>query len=244
MKPKLHRQKLQNPEEPDLSCEYRLLDHNSIGKQSYIGSIDEVGRGSLFGPVTIGMFLWSRETLAKLSSISYSNAIKDSKQLSQVKREKLYLQLTEDFDYVISSVSSGFIDKYNISAAIQYAIHRAIKKAAAMGKKPAALLIDGNNRFQSTITRSDHFDSRFRNIRLDLPVSTEVGGDRKCKTIAAASILAKVYRDRIVKSIAPRFPGYDLEKNAGYGTRKHREQIQLQGATRFHRNSFLGKILK
>ena len=176
---------------------------------------DEVGRGPLAGPVTAA---------AVVFPLDYKNAeIKDSKQLSAKKRELLYEKIKLDaLAWSIVCVGHHRIDKFNIREASRMAMALAVNKVA--DKTNAGLVrVDGNVP-----------------ICIELPQETVVGGDRKHIEISAASILAKVYRDRLMKVLDSKYPGYELGKHAGYPTKNHKQAIVSFGPSPIHRKSFRG----
>jgi ribonuclease HII len=173
---------------------------------------DEVGRGCLCGPVVAA---------AVILPIDYANVfINDSKKLSKTNRIKLVEEIKSSaVSWAIAEASVEEIDKINILNASFLAMNRAIESLKVI---PDHLLIDGN-RFKTS---------------LSIPFNCIVKGDGKFASIAAASILAKVYRDELMERMAERFPGYGWEKNAGYPTKAHREGILKLGLTPIHRKSF------
>jgi len=185
-------------------------------KVKYLAGVDEAGRGPLAGPVVAAAVIFKKSTIIK--------GVNDSKQLTEKRREKLFDQIiTKALMYSVSIIESGVIDEVNILNATL----RAMKQAVADLKiKPDLILVDGNRTFQS-----------------DIPVITIVKGDSKSFSIAAASILAKVTRDRLMKKLAVQYPVYMWEQNKGYPTRQHREIIKVIGPSPLHRKSFLKNIL-
>jgi ribonuclease HII len=173
---------------------------------------DEVGRGCLAGPVVAA---------AVILPVDYRNPwIQDSKKLSKHTREELIQEIKgAALGWAIAEASVAEIDQINILQASFLAMERAIQQ---LPKAPEHLLIDGN-RWKST---------------LPYPYTCVIKGDGKFASIAAASILAKVYRDDLMEQLAHDFPHYGWEKNAGYPTKKHREGIQSQGSCSWHRKSF------
>ncbi|MDG1276287.1 MAG: ribonuclease HII [Algoriphagus sp.] len=173
---------------------------------------DEVGRGCLAGPVVAA---------AVILPSDYSNHwINDSKKLGKKQREDLISEIKEmAVAWEIAEASVAEIDKINILNASFLAMTRAIQN---LGKKPEHLLIDGN-RFRSQLT---------------IPYTCVIKGDGKYASIAAASILAKVYRDNMMEKLAEEFPYYGWERNAGYPTKAHREGIKNHGDCIWHRKSF------
>lgn len=179
---------------------------------TYICGIDEVGRGPLAGPVVAGAVI-----LPKEEPILYLN---DSKKLSEKKREQLYDEIMEKAVAVgIGMVSPARIDEINILQATYEAMREAISKLAV---KPDLLLNDA-----VTIPEVE--------IR-QIPI---IKGDAKSVSIAAASIVAKVTRDRLMAEYDGVIPGYDFAKNKGYGTKAHIEALKSQGASPIHRRTFI-----
>jgi ribonuclease HII len=173
---------------------------------------DEVGRGCLAGPVVAA---------AVILPVDYHNPwIQDSKKLSKHTREELIQEIKgAALGWAIAEASVAEIDQINILQASFLAMERAVQQ---LPKAPEHLLIDGN-RWKST---------------LPYPYTCVIKGDGKFASIAAASILAKVYRDDLMEQLAHDFPHYGWEKNAGYPTKKHREGIQSHGSCNWHRKSF------
>ncbi|MER2063370.1 MAG: ribonuclease HII, partial [Alkalibacterium sp.] len=179
------------------------------GKQ-YIAGIDEVGRGPLAGPVVSAAVI--------LPEDPDLIGINDSKQLSESEREK-WVEKIKDVALAISYsvVSSEMIDKLNIYEATRVSMKRSVE---GLSIDPDALLIDAM-----------HIDSQ-------IPQEKIIKGDAKSISIAAASIIAKVTRDNIMKEMAEKYPGYGFEKNAGYGTKDHLNGLKTIGVTPIHRRSF------
>ncbi len=173
---------------------------------------DEAGRGCLAGSVFAG---------AVILPSDYSNEmLNDSKQLTERRRYLLREQIEHDaVAWAIGVVTAEEIDRINILNASILAMHRAID---ALKVRPEAVIVDGN---------------RFKPYH-DLPYTTIVKGDGKYLSIAAASILAKTYRDDEMNRLADSYPQYDWKSNKGYPTKKHREAIRQYGITPYHRKSF------
>ena len=174
--------------------------------------IDEAGRGCLCGPVVAAAVILPK---------GFSNdMLNDSKQLSHKKRKALREIIErEALAFEVGFVDNCEIDEINILNASFLAMTRAVEK---LKTRPEILLIDGN-RFKST---------------LDIPHVCIVKGDTKYQSIAAASILAKTYRDDFMEELAKTYPLYDFQKNKGYPTKYHREAIKAHGTTPFHRKTF------
>jgi ribonuclease HII len=174
--------------------------------------VDEAGRGCLAGPVVAAAVI-----LPKNYTHQFLN---DSKQLSKKQREILRIDIQQDaLSYAVAEVSPQIIDEINILQASMKAMHLAIDDLLI---RPEHLLIDGN---------------RFPIYPL-IPHTCIIKGDAKFLSIAAASILAKTYRDDLMEHLAQQFPQYGWEHNAGYPTVKHRKAIELFGTTSHHRMTF------
>ncbi len=193
--------------------EYDEAVRNSIGG-NFCG-VDEAGRGPLAGDVYAAAVVLDPENPIE--------GLNDSKKLSEKKREKLYDEIIEkSLDYCIARATIAEIEEINILNAAMLAMKRAVM---GLEKMPQLAIADGNK-------------------APDLPceVQTLVKGDANSASIAAASILAKVTRDRYMLEIAVKYPGYGFEKHKGYGTKLHREKILELGPCPEHRMSFLKKI--
>ena len=177
----------------------------------YICGIDEVGRGCLAGPVVAAAII--------LNFDSIPIGINDSKKLSKKKRQNIYIDIKKEaLDIAIGQASNIEIDQMNILNASLLAMKRAYKNL----KTPTELaLIDGNY--------SPKINCKTINI---------IKGDSKSLSIAAASIVAKQYRDKLMEEIGNKYPKYNFKKNAGYGTKEHYKSIDSNGLTEFHRKSF------
>lgn len=173
---------------------------------------DEAGRGCLAGPVVAA---------AVILPMDYKHQVlNDSKQLTEAQRLILRKEILHDaIAYGIGVAAPGEIDEINILNASYLAMHRAIDQ---LRQKPELLLIDGN---------------RYK-AHDDTPYECIVKGDGKYYSIAAASVLAKTYRDDLMRQLALEFPGYSWETNVGYPTRAHRDAIRAQGTTPHHRMTF------
>ena len=193
------------------------FDKKYLGKKiKYLAGVDEAGRGPLAGPVVAAAVIFRKSTFIK--------GVNDSKLLTEKQREALYDKIISSaIAYSISIVEPVVIDEVNILNATLRAMKQTVDDLKI---KPDLVLVDGNRKFQS-----------------DVPVVTIVKGDSKSFSIAAASILAKVTRDRLMKKLAVQYPVYLWEQNKGYPTRLHREIIKQYGPSPFHRKSFLKNIL-
>ena len=184
--------------------------------------VDEAGRGPLAGPVVAAAVIL-KEYTEELDEIN------DSKKLTEKKREKLYDIIMKNFDVAVGISTVEEIDKLNILNADFLAMRRALNELKSIrNEKEYIVLVDGNLKIKEYIGKQ-------------LPI---VKGDAKSLSIAAASIIAKVTRDRLMKDLASVYPDYHFEKHKGYGTKVHIEAIKDKGAIEgVHRKVFLRKIL-
>ncbi|MCP3026139.1 ribonuclease HII [Halobacillus sp. A5] len=178
--------------------------------KSLIAGIDEAGRGPLAGPVVAAAVI--------LPEKFYLEGLYDSKQLSLHNREEYYDYIKKHADVGVGMVSSIDIDKLNIYRATKLAMKRAVEQLTDI---PDQLLIDAM-------------------VVEDVPCDQEsiIKGDQRSVSIAAASIIAKVTRDRYMKELSVKYPGYHFENNQGYGTKEHIQALQNYGITPYHRKSF------
>lgn len=194
--------------------EQRLLSEGAV-----ICGVDEAGRGPLAGPVCAAAVILPPEAIQSLLEAG----LNDSKRLTDVRRRKLYDSIVAQATaYGIAMASETEIDELNILQATLLAMRRAVDKLEVT---PALVLVDGN-----------------RAPELPLPTETLVGGDGKSANIAAASILAKVTRDRYMEELSQTYPAYGFETHKGYGTKRHYAAILEHGVTPVHRRSFLKNL--
>ena len=181
---------------------------------------DEAGRGCLAGSVYAA---------AVILPDGYENPLlNDSKQLTEKRRYELREQIERDaVAWAVGIVTPEEIDKINILNASILAIHRALDQLKV---RPEAIIVDGN--------RFKPYRSVVDGSPVNIPHTTIVKGDGKYMAIAAASILAKTYRDDYMNQLAEEYPQYDWQKNKGYPTKKHREAIRQYGTTPYHRMSY------
>ena len=183
---------------------------------TYIGGIDEAGRGPLAGPVVAAVVVFKPGT--KIEGIN------DSKKLSEAKRDELFEIIKEEaLDYGIGIVQKDEIDEYNILNATYMAMKKAVN---CLKQKPDYLLVD-----------AAHIPD------VDIEQKSIIKGDSKSISIAAASILAKVTRDSIMYEYDKMYPEYGFASHKGYGTDQHYKAIREHGITSIHRRSFLKNIL-
>jgi len=176
-----------------------------------IAGVDEVGRGPLAGPLVAAAVVLKKDTIIP--------NLKDSKLLSEQEREKLYPEIIKaSQDYAITFISHKVIDELNILNSTRLANHLCVQ---ALSKKPDLVLIDGRDK--------QYLATKYQTI---------IKGDQKVKEIAAASVLAKVARDKLMKHYSKLYKNYKLEVNKGYGTRSHIGSIRKYGPSDIHRKSF------
>ena len=203
---------------PDFSFEQSAIDQG----QTPVCGIDEAGRGPWAGPVVAGAVILD---IASLPNFLRAG-LDDSKKLKANKREELFTALLECSRTGVGVATVDEIDQLNILQATMTAMRRAV---ADLGIVPGLALVDGN-----------------RAPDLDCPVRTVIKGGGLSLSIAAASIVAKVTRDRMMADLAGKHPGYGWERNAGYGTAEHSRALENLGVTDHHRKSFapIRKILE
>lgn len=182
-----------------------------------VAGVDEVGRGALFGPVVAAAVILPPSAHAPLQQLG----VTDSKRLSARRREQLVVHQTWATATALGLASVHDIERLNILGATLLAMERAVRRLSCT---PDLCLIDGN---QAITT-------------LEIPQRTVIQGDQTCLEIAAASILAKVWRDRLMVRLDQRYPGYGLARHKGYGSVAHRQAIQQLGPSPQHRRSFKG----
>ena len=176
-----------------------------------VAGVDEVGRGSLIGPVYAAAVILNKSINKEL--------LKDSKSLKKSKREILSKYIKKNSIWAIGRASVKEIEKINILNASLLAMKRAIKK---LKKKPALVLVDGNK-----VPQMENYNFK--------PV---IKGDKKIPSISAASIIAKVSRDKMVTKLGKKFIDYYWDQNFGYGTKQHLKAIKKFGITTHHRKNF------
>lgn len=178
-----------------------------------IAGVDEVGRGPLAGPVAAAAVIFPAETVLQ--------GIKDSKAMTEKARDEAFsLIIQKALAISVGVVSHRFIDETNILKASLEAMKRAV---LSLGPAPEYLFVDG-----------------IHPVPVNIPQGCLKKGDQRCLSISAASVIAKVYRDRIMRSYHERFPEYGFHQNKGYGTKRHLQAIQRHGPCPIHRLSFKG----
>ena len=177
-----------------------------------VAGVDEAGRGPLAGPVMVAAVILGKDWNAE-------HPLNDSKKLSSTKREQLFdVICSEALAFKIVSISAEEIDRLNI---LQATLHGMLRCLTEIEPAPDYALVDGNRFPQTTILGE-----------------AVVKGDARSKSIAAASILAKVTRDRLMMDLAKQYPGFGWERNFGYGTAEHRDSLAELGPNAMHRSSF------
>jgi len=206
-------------------------EENKLFKSGYklIGGIDEVGRGSLAGPVTLGIVILNKDSFDKIKKLK----LRDSKHLTVKNREKFY-KIIKKFaiETKISNISNKIIDKININNAINLGLEKMIDNLKI---KPEFLLLDGGLKY-----KTKNLKQKTKNLKIKQ--KTIIKGDEKCFIIACASIVAKVYRDNLMRRLAKKYPQYKFEKHKGYGTKLHFRMIRKYGLSKIHRKMFLRKF--
>jgi ribonuclease HII len=202
---------------PDLREEAGLRDAFTLGAAAPIAGLDEAGRGPCAGPVVAAAAVLHSDGLPP----AIADILDDSKKIPPKRRDALFAALTANgvlADYAIAQADVAEIDRLNILQASLLAMRRALAKLCS---PPAGALVDGN-----------------QDPRLGVPTVTLVKGDGRSLSIAAASILAKVTRDRMMADLARQHPGYGWETNQGYGSKAHLVALGQLGVTIHHRRSF------
>ena len=203
--------------------EARLIELKKMDKEfydkgvKYVAGIDEAGRGPLAGPVVVAAVILPQDSMIE--------GINDSKKISEAKREKLYEIITKEaISYGVGIIYQEEIDEINILQATKKGLTEAIKQ---MSIKPNIIMVDALSGIDT----------------LGIPYKSIIKGDAKCYSIAAASIVAKVTRDRIMREWDKVFPEYGFESHKGYGTAKHIAAIKEYGPCPIHRRSFITKFI-
>lgn len=185
---------------------------------TYLCGIDEAGRGPLAGPVAVAAVILPKDSMIE--------GVNDSKKVSEKKRELLYEQIiAEAISYSVAIIDEKEIDRINILNATKVGVTTAIQ---GLSVRPDRILIDALSGIDTC----------------QIPYDSIVKGDAKCYSIAAASILAKVTRDRIMRKMDELYPLYGFEKHKGYGTAAHMQAIREYGLCPIHRRSFTKNIMK
>ncbi len=189
-----------------------LLIEKKKNKLNYkiIAGVDEAGRGPWAGPVFSAAVI--------LNDNNIPEEINDSKKLSEKKRNNIYLEIISNHTYGLGIAEVDEIDELNILGATLLSMERAINNLAV---NPDFILIDGNHK-----------------PKIEIDSESVIKGDTKSLSIAAASIIAKVERDKFMRKLDVQFPAYNWRKNKGYGTKDHQNALNKYGVTKYHRKSF------
>ena len=183
---------------------------------NYICGIDEAGRGPLAGPVVVAAVIMPEDSMIE--------GVNDSKKVSEKKRELLYEQIiNEAIAYAVGIIDQKEIDEINILNATKKGLTTAVK---GLSVRPERIIVDALDKIDTD----------------GIPYTSIIKGDAKCYSIAAASIIAKVTRDRIMREWSEIYPQYEFEKHKGYGTAAHIKAIREYGLTPLHRRSFVKNI--
>lgn len=205
--------------DPTLGFEQSCFDAGS----PFVIGIDEVGRGAIAGPVAVGVHAIG------MGTTSFPTGLRDSKLLSEKKRELLAPLVTGWGQGAVGFVSAAEIDKHGITWALGEAGRRGLLRLHSLGVPvaEAMILVDGSHDWLSPSLRSP------------LNVQTMVGGDRKCASVAAASVRAKVQRDELMREAHAAEPYYSWDSNKGYGSKAHYEGIAERGVSELHRKTWI-----
>ena len=200
----------------------KLYDFDIEYNRLVIG-VDEAGRGPLAGPVVAAAVIIKGYS-------SYLNEVNDSKKLTESKRERIFENILNDNNilYGVGIVNADIIDEINILQATYIAMKEAIENIPNIDKERYLILVDGNREIK---------DCKYVQ-------ETIVKGDSKSLSIATASIIAKVTRDRIMKELDLKIPGYNFSKHKGYGTKERYKLLRENGVSNIHRKSFLKNFLE
>ena len=198
---------------PNLETELELL-----AEFGSVVCVDEVGRGAVAGPVVVGATVFT-----KSSSVEFPKGLKDSKLIAEAKREAMALASAEWLEHTVGEVSAEEIDQIGISEALKKAGLEAIAK---LPDQPRVVLLDGKHNWLG-----------------DDGVITQVKADQRCAAVSAASVIAKHYRDEIMRTLSTEYPQYAWESNKGYASEGHVRAIQEYGHTEFHRKTWLTRII-
>lgn len=191
-----------------------LFDFDRNFNLSSIAGVDEAGRGPLAGPVVAACCILPLDCMI--------DGINDSKKLSEPKREKLYCEITASAFFKVSVIPQEVIDEINILRATKRAMAECIEN---MPVKPELVLIDAVD------------------VKVSVPIKSIIKGDAQSYNIAAASIIAKVTRDRLMRDYDNLYPQYGFAKNKGYGTKEHIEALKKCGPCPLHRKSFIKNFI-
>jgi len=212
-----------NSDSPTLELEHALISSGA----KYVAGVDEVGRGALAGPVSVGVAIVSAE------AAQVPTGLRDSKQISRAAREKLIEPVSEwVVEYSIGHVAASEIDEIGIVPALRLAWVRAHQQLSI---KPDHVILDGKHNWLLE-PKSDLFTTPISDIVV--PVTMKVKADASCASVSAASVLAKVARDELMREAALIYPDFGWAGNVGYGSSDHMAAIARLGPTELHRKSW------
>ncbi|MBO1267057.1 ribonuclease HII [Arthrobacter cavernae] len=198
-----------------------------------LAGVDEVGRGALAGPVSVGIAVVDLENLAPLAEV------RDSKLLKPGDRDRLEPLVREwAAASAVGHASAQEIDELGIVGALRLAGTRAWLDILAGGVSPDVVLLDGSHNWLSPVVQASLFDTGPAGPACEAPVHTRVKADMSCLSVAAASVLAKVARDRLMLELHGELPVFGWNENKGYGTAAHRDAIRAAGPSAYHRTSW------
>ncbi|MDN3936539.1 ribonuclease HII [Arthrobacter sp. YD4] len=198
-----------------------------------LAGIDEVGRGALAGPVSVGIAVIDLQRQKLLADV------RDSKLLKVSERERLEpLVRAWSVASAVGHASAAEIDALGIIAALRLAGNRAWAAVIAAGVTPEVVLLDGSHNWLTTPAQASLFDEGPAEPGCDAPVHTLVKADMQCLSVAAASVLAKVERDRQMAALHEEFPAFGWNENKGYGTAAHKDALRTAGPSPYHRVSW------
>ncbi|MDQ1621854.1 MAG: ribonuclease [Actinomycetota bacterium] len=214
---------------PTLDYERRF---RSSGARLLAG-IDEVGRGALAGPVSVGI------AVVDLNQQQLLADVRDSKLLKAADRERLEpLVRGWSVASAVGHATAGEIDALGIVGALRLAGNRAWLAVLGAGVIPDVVLLDGSHNWLSPAAQASLFDEEPAAAGCDAPVHTLVKADMQCLSVAAASVLAKVERDRQMRALHAEYPAFGWDENKGYGTAAHKDALRAAGPTPYHRVSW------
>ncbi len=215
----------------------RVLEKSLLATCPLVAGMDEVGRGALAGPATVGVALVDNST-----SDVFPAGLKDSKLLSPTRRQNLVEPVKQwVVDSQVAHASPSEVDRFGIVGALRLAGFRALAQLAKRGYRPDVIILDGRDNWLSSadlfLSLADAEMADLMAISGDLaPVTMQVKADASCAVVAAASVLAKVERDSLMAALPD--PGYGWASNKGYAAPAHREAIATLGASEHHRRSW------